>query len=69
MQKHEKALIYFIYTMMYNKADSHLVSCHEYPVIECTYLYTTDTYSSFCNEITTVLPDKNNQRPVLKITL
>ena len=45
-----------------------------YPVlketmIECKYLYKTDTCSSFCTEITTVLPDKNNQRPLLIIII
>ena len=32
-------------------------------------LYKTDTYSSFCTEITTDLPDKNNQRPLLNIII
>ena len=34
---------------------------------ECKCLYKTDIYSSFCTEITTVLPDKNSQRPLLNI--
>ena len=35
-------------------------------MIESTYSHKSDTYSSFGTEITTVLPDKNNQRPKLK---
>ena len=35
-------------------------------MIESTYSHKSDTYSSFGTEITTVLPDKNNQRPLLK---
>ena len=53
----------------YKKTDSQLVSCLEKTVIECINLHETDTYLSFCTEITKDLPDKNDQRRVLKIIL